>query len=976
MRRLVTLVIMICSEAGLVLGLHLAGRLTGPVPWHALGRWLLHGDTEDVVVAVVRLAGLVVGWWLVVSSIAYLAARACRLDRASLALGRLTLPVVRRLADSTVAATVMLSTVGNAGTAGASAPLGVQAVGITNVAVSVSAGPELALSAAARVGTLTEQPAAVAVPAEGAGFPVEVASPGIHWHVVRRGDSLWRLAQEQLGDAHRYPEIWQLNRGRRMNDGRCFRDPDHIRPGWVLAVPTPNLGPDPVREPSLTLPAPEPPPIPAAPAAPTPNEPTPSPVQPPASGDRAPPPPDRPGEEAAPTPTLEQASGAAPSTSPVAPGGPGEHGPAPAPSAGDGARLPSGQIALAGMSGLVAAIVILSCRRLARRSTRVAPGGQSRSIPDEQERIETRVRAIAEPDAARWIDAALRLCAGGGDRSEDPPVIRAVRAGSLGVELLLAQPHTPAPPGFLEDAGGWQWRLALDLEEAERRAEGLIAACPALVEVGRMADGPLLVNLEALDRLEVGGEPGMTDATIKAVAAQLACAPWASGVETCILGSRLPLEGAGEIVHVGSVAEAIERSRLAVAATTGEEPSKPAVLVSTRALGPDEVDALDEVRPPGTPGFVTVAPAPLSGATGWLRFAADGTGRLEPIGLDLTAAPVWPDAADQILSVLEAYATESLTPEPAPAAEAGAEVQPEREGVAEPEEAPDAGTAEEAEHGSETHPEIASASLANDRLPLPLAIPAKNGHHRLEVLVLGPIALSGTDASLHRHRMESQLLVRLAVVGEPYSAAKLREDLYPSGFISDNTWNSLLWRARKRFGVDPQGHPLISPTTEGCLSLSPWVRCDMHRFQELVSDGKPEGLRTALELIRGESFDVLPNGYDWVTAGLVLRTQDMITAAAVALVEYSLSTDDHDLALWAADQGLRAAPESEPLRLARIRALVARGDPDAARHTLEDIETTARDLGAEMLPETAEIVQALLGQQAASPRKRASGDRS
>lgn len=1019
------LVVLVGSECGLVAGLHLAGRLTGPVPWHQLDQWLLHGDSEEVIVGVVRLVGLVLAWWLLVSSFAYLAARACRLERTSVALGRLTLPLVRRLVDSAMAASMMLSSVGAVGIVAAS-PASAAPPTATTATVG-SAGTPLGAAAAPVVAdaslTLPDQPAlpeVAAHPQPEPGFPPDAAPTGTHWHVVQRGDSLWRLSQQQLGDGHRYREIWQLNRGRRMNDGRCFRNPDHIRPGWVLAIPRPEraLTPPPEPQPRPSAPAQEPAPNPPAPPEPSPPSVTQPPAAPPAStppslnqpapvapaetappleepSDIAPPastpppmdrpPPVAPEASALPPPAMEPpplgppASAPPPMNDPPPVPAPGSTPPAveepavipagvpatappeaverphgPGAAAEQGADLPISKIALAGLSGLVAAVVILGCRRLARRTTRTAPTGKDRTIPDEQERIETKVRAIAEQDAARWIDAAVRLYPNTGDAKEELPMIRAVRAGVHGVELLLAQPSAPATPGFLDEAGGWQWRLGLDLEQAEQQAAGRIAASPALVEVGRTVDGPLLINLEALDRLEVGGDPEMTKATLKAVAAQLACAPWAEGVEICLLGADLPLEGVGEAVNIESVAEAIERTHLAVAAaTTREERFRPAVVVSTRALTTDELGALDELRPPGTPGFALVAPAPLPGAVGGLSFAADGTGRLEPMAIDLAAAPAWPDAADNIVSLLEAHATAAAPPE-----------QQER----------GATLIEPSEPGPAPEPSGGDAPVGDSDRHLSLLIPASNGHRRLEVLVLGPVALAGTDASLHRHRMESQLLVRLAVVGGPYSAAKLREDLYPTGFITDNTWASLLRRARKRFGVDPLGHPVISPTTEGCLSISPWVSCDLQRFKELTTDAQPAGLKTALELVRGEPFDVLPNGYDWVTAGFVLRTQDMIAAAAIDLVNHALSNDDPDLALWAADQGLRAAPDSEPLRVARIRALVARGDTDAARHTLEDIEATARELGADMLPETAEIVQSLLGNKAGTPRRSADGN--
>jgi nucleoid-associated protein YgaU len=49
-------------------------------------------------------------------------------------------------------------------------------------------------------------------------------------YTVRSGDTLSGIAQRQLGDADRWPEIFALNRG-------VIRDPGRISPGQVLVLP-------------------------------------------------------------------------------------------------------------------------------------------------------------------------------------------------------------------------------------------------------------------------------------------------------------------------------------------------------------------------------------------------------------------------------------------------------------------------------------------------------------------------------------------------------------------------------------------------------------------------------------------------------------------------------------------------------------------------------------------------------------------
>ena len=67
---------------------------------------------------------------------------------------------------------------------------------------------------------------------------------GLH-HVVApttarvvRGDTLWAIASRQLKDPLRWREIWRVNRGRLMPDGRRFTNPSLIMPGWRLRLPT------------------------------------------------------------------------------------------------------------------------------------------------------------------------------------------------------------------------------------------------------------------------------------------------------------------------------------------------------------------------------------------------------------------------------------------------------------------------------------------------------------------------------------------------------------------------------------------------------------------------------------------------------------------------------------------------------------------------------------------------------------------
>ena len=60
---------------------------------------------------------------------------------------------------------------------------------------------------------------------------------------VRPGDSLWRIAERELGSGFRWREIYRLNEGTRFSDGMSLTDPHLIYPGWELELPKTGEGP-------------------------------------------------------------------------------------------------------------------------------------------------------------------------------------------------------------------------------------------------------------------------------------------------------------------------------------------------------------------------------------------------------------------------------------------------------------------------------------------------------------------------------------------------------------------------------------------------------------------------------------------------------------------------------------------------------------------------------------------------------------
>lgn len=796
-------------------------------------------------------------------------------------------------------------------------------------------------------------------------------------YVVDAGDTLSEIAAETLGDGSRYPEIVEASEHTRQPDGDHLRDPDLIRPGWRLTIPS--------NQSAATPPPHHPLPRAATPSVGLSDRPKRAAAEPPVEAS--------PGPRSA-AQTSQTAAREADRDGTVVPGW----------------VLPG----LTASGALLAGGLLLALRRHRRTQLRYRRPGHVIALPPAELRSVEKTAHLSGTTTAPQIellDAVLRTLA---PAVAEAPALGTVELGGDRITLHLAEDAQLPSPWTGSDA---KWTLAVD--EAAGSVDGdRPAPYPMLVSVGQGPDGHLwLLNLEHLGSVRLTGDADKAEALARHIAAELALNPWASLVDVDIVGIgaelaaidplRLHHHDDGDLTFLDRLAADLEPDgRLDHTAPEGFR-----VLIAAgqhRDAEPVRKVIKIVTGHPGRPGaaLVTLHADPESDEP-VLRLTSDGRLECDAVGLDVLASGLTPDEAAACAAIVDITRDADSAPTPAGESKGNADNDDPaslsdvggalRREVTRPRPDGAAGEGSLLPLASEEY-EATSATTAEDIATLaPLTPPETRGrvedadptldkdlglwrdaHSPLPRLtLLGPVtarAHGDATAVAKRKPFYVELLAFLAL----HPAGVTSEEVADAFGLTTSRARVDLKVVRSWLGVNPRTGTDHLPNAKQSRAAKARgifayqvddLLIDWDLFRRLRTRGQARGadgiddLTAALELVTGEPFSQLrPAGWSWLLDG---DRHDHIATCAIVdvahiVISHALATGDLDVARAAAETAYRAAPDDETSRLDLIQVASASGHTELAERQLIDaiFNRSDDDLGPVDTPErTAQIVQ-------------------
>ena len=779
-------------------------------------------------------------------------------------------------------------------------------------------------------------PAGVA-PAEPTGSPSPASDRS---HTVAGRETLWSIAESRLGSARRWHEIAELNFGVRQADGGALTESRWVEPGWVLALP----GPDRPQTRSTA-------------------------DHPDGSG--------RWKRTGAAGPAGREASTHSDQADKV--GSAPDHlvgftmlppdiftaSPDVAARLGgdvlDGLSNNLAELTTTGRSGvppidlvgtgLFGAGVVALLERMRKAQHRHRRDGALIPLPHgEIAEIESRIRMGEGRRVLAFVDRALDRFAEPywlSDRT--PPWVLGVHVHPTTIELLVSD-RVPYRSEVASSGPGPERRsviLSIDDLDADRLSttEGSRGAAggapdalmqtpaPTLVSVGRGADGPLFVNLEAIGSLGLVGEWASCEGLIRALALELATSRWAREFDLVLVGFGHEMERFDRVTVADDEVELLhrlDRRRIAgdellrihgmgsfLEARAARWPGcDPMVVIIGPGVDPQVLPELVAAGSDPRTSTAIVACGEELGTGHLLTIPADGTSSLlEPIGSVLFPQQV--EAAD-LEGVQDLLATAkdlgSVDAEQAPYAALSIPLP--RVSVRSNEPAVPTPVAELSGSGS-----VASAATERE--------------FEVEIRVLGPVDVVGASRPFTR-AWAKELVVYLAMHPHGVSNDAWAAALWPDRLMAASSLHSTASVARRSLGHGADGRDHL-PRAHGRLALSQTVGTDWQRFVSVSGRGELQDLRQALALVRGRPFDGL-RASDWpILEGIAPAMEAAVVDVAGRLAGLYLRRGDAVGAEWAARRGLVVSPYDERLYRMLLRAADTAGNPAGVESVMSEL---------------------------------------
>lgn len=227
--------------------------------------------------------------------------------------------------------------------------------------------------------------------------------------------------------------------------------------------------------------------------------------------------------------------------------------------------------------------------------------------------------------------------------------------------------------------------------------------------------------------------------------------------------------------------------------------------------------------------------------------------------------------------------------------------------------------------------------------------------------MLGPIVLEGAQGVAPTRAERACMEYCAWLLEHPgTTASAMSQGL----MVAEGTRRSNMSRLRGWLGQDEEGHPYLPEAYSGRIWLSAAVTSDWHRMCLLIAGGVEEvetpKLLQALELVRGAPLaDAAPGQWHWAEEA---RT-DMVSVirdVGVVAARRCLDEGDVERARWAANRALVAAPEDELLLGARVLIEHATGNRLEVERLVSWITRNARNLGIDLLPQTVAILKEVI----------------